>query len=503
MMHATGERASIELGAPEKGDETDQLLPVLEDKLAQGKSAMRTIRLRVTGTMVAVAIVFLFLIQLSERLGQAATTWSEYALWNALDGVFVVIFLTAANLSPLPTDKRLVQFLYIFHGVLGGVILAMARLEASRDHLRGRSSAEACSAKIHNRPVSSGKFCLSLAVCDILVATFLLVVAFAGHVFCLCRPKSPLEQIERLFKIQKVFFSLVITTELFIAVVCFLWVDTPLAGLAHLFCMLADVLMVLVAYHKQWRETITSRLGRMFDAHAATASAAGIACLLGEASVADVLSQAKSRFRGIRLSSLAEPDLADSKPNPELFQRALATHLGSVQFFVSHSWRDNASTKWAALRKLCEDRAIADDGGEPLLWIDKCCIDQRDIANNLRCLPVFLSGCERLVIMLGKTYLTRLWCIVEIFVFVHMGGKPSNIVILPVAEDGEQDRDELAALSDTTLLQGFDARTCDCFVQEEREKILTIIATAFGGFDAFNAEVRSLLQRARAQDDHV
>ena len=80
MMHATGERASIELGAPEKGDETDQLLPVLEDKLAQGKSAMRTIRLRVTGTMVAVAIVFLFLIQLSERLGQAATTWSEYAL---------------------------------------------------------------------------------------------------------------------------------------------------------------------------------------------------------------------------------------------------------------------------------------------------------------------------------------------------------------------------------------------------------------------------------------
>ena len=41
MMHATGERASIELGAPEKGDETDQLLPVLEDKLAQGKSAMR------------------------------------------------------------------------------------------------------------------------------------------------------------------------------------------------------------------------------------------------------------------------------------------------------------------------------------------------------------------------------------------------------------------------------------------------------------------------------
>ena len=102
------------------------------------------------------------------------------------------------------------------------------------------------------------------------------------------------------------------------------------------------------------------------------------------------------------------------------------------------------------------------------------------------------------MIMLGKTYLTRLWCIVEIFVFVHMGGKPSNIVILPVAEDGEQDRDELAALSDTTLLQGFDARTCDCFVQEEREKILTIIATAFGGFDAFNAEVRSLLQRARA-----
>ena len=135
-------------------------------------------------------------------------------------------------------------------------------------------------------------------------------------------------------------------------------------------------------------------------------------------------------------------------------------------------------------------------GQEPFLWLDKCCIDQDDIAANLRCLPVVLSGCQKLVILFGKSYLTRLWCIVEIFTFVHMGGKPSDIIILP-AIDGEQD--ELASLLDTSLSREFDARNCDCHVPEEKEKILTIIETAFGGYDAFNAEVRSLLQRAQAE----
>ena len=65
-------------------------------------------------------------------------------------------------------------------------------------------------------------------------------------------------------------------------------------------------------------------------------------------------------------------------------------------------------------------------------------------------------------------------------------------------DDDDSERvDTVANLLNTSKLQEFDARKCECFVPEEREKILTIIATAFGGCDAFNAEVRYLLQRTQ------
>ena len=48
----------------------------------------------------------------------------------------------------------------------------------------------------------------------------------------------------------------------------------------------------------------------------------------------------------------------------------------------------------------------------------QACIDQTDISNDLLCLPMFLAGCENLLIIAGPTYAERLWCILEIFVFL-------------------------------------------------------------------------------------
>ena len=41
----------------------------------------------------------------------------------------------------------------------------------------------------------------------------------------------------------------------------------------------------------------------------------------------------------------------------------------------------------------------------------QACIDQTDIDANLACLPVFLSGCRELLILVGETYHKRLWCV--------------------------------------------------------------------------------------------
>merc|ERR1712194_562171 len=56
---------------------------------------------------------------------------------------------------------------------------------------------------------------------------------------------------------------------------------------------------------------------------------------------------------------------------------------------------------------------------------------------SLSCLPVYLSGCAKLLVLCGDTYLQRLWCVIELFVFFEMGGLQSDLEILHVACDDE------------------------------------------------------------------
>ena len=39
----------------------------------------------------------------------------------------------------------------------------------------------------------------------------------------------------------------------------------------------------------------------------------------------------------------------------------------------------------------------------------QACIDQLNIDASLACLPIFLSGCKKLLMLVGSTYVTRLW----------------------------------------------------------------------------------------------
>ena len=43
-----------------------------------------------------------------------------------------------------------------------------------------------------------------------------------------------------------------------------------------------------------------------------------------------------------------------------------------------------------------------------------------------------MSGCQTLLIIAGPTYTERLWCMLEVFVFLKMGGKKQNITVLPI-----------------------------------------------------------------------
>ena len=53
---------------------------------------------------------------------------------------------------------------------------------------------------------------------------------------------------------------------------------------------------------------------------------------------------------------------------------------------------------------------------------DKTCINQQDIARTLRCLPVLVQSCSKLLILCGESYASRLWCAWELYVHFAMSG---------------------------------------------------------------------------------
>jgi len=193
--------------------------------------------------------------------------------------------------------------------------------------------------------------------------------------------------------------------------------------------------------------------------------------------VAQALLTAKEMFRVLPLGSLTAADLA-SNADTGLNRRVKHAALGDCDAFVSHSWRDDGDLKYA---KLLEHRFAS---AAPTIWLDKACIDQGNIEASLSVLPVFLSSCKELLILPGSTYATRLWCVMEIFVFVQMGGERERAVILPLTDDADL----------LGKLVRFNAGEAQCFLPGDRHKLLATIESSFGTFHPFNKIVRSIFQ---------
>ena len=46
---------------------------------------------------------------------------------------------------------------------------------------------------------------------------------------------------------------------------------------------------------------------------------------------------------------------------------------------------------------------------------DKVCIDQNNIRDGLKVLPVNVMACNKMLVLCGETYVQRLWCAWELF----------------------------------------------------------------------------------------
>ena len=96
-------------------------------------------------------------------------------------------------------------------------------------------------------------------------------------------------------------------------------------------------------------------------------------------------------------------------------------------------------------------------------------------------MPVFLSGCRQLLAVIGETYTSRLWCVMELFVFVKMGGTPDRILVRCIGK------------ADATMLTKFEASKAQCFLKHDRERLLAVVEASFGDLSPFDKAVRKLL----------
>ena len=147
--------------------------------------------------------------------------------------------------------------------------------------------------------------------------------------------------------------------------------------------------------------------------------------------------------------------------------RTHAAALGAPRsVFVSHSWHDPREAKWAALRAWAE-RYEAEHGAPPLLWLDAACVAQDSSTDrSLALLPLYIAGCQRMVVLAGSTFLERLWCVIEIFTFLFMGGSLDRIDVLPIGDDTMEQVEE--------RLSSFDAKHAKCFLEDDRERLLGV-----------------------------
>lgn len=142
-------------------------------------------------------------------------------------------------------------------------------------------------------------------------------------------------------------------------------------------------------------------------------------------------------------------------------------------------------------------------GRWPLLWIDRLCVDQSQLGASVACLPVFISSCDTLLVLYDETFLSRLWCVVELFAHLVISARVGGTLVvrrLPSAGCASGGPVTFTSSALTPLetdairvrLRSFDVRLAECTVPDDRELLLDLIDAYPGGIANFNRDVGTI-----------
>ena len=439
-------------------------------KLASAERAAASLRTRVSTTF-AWAGWFLFVLGFTPFLLRVLTdlTLTIGPVENYLGACFWGIALLPLALRP--TDSRLISL---------ACYVCLYSLIASSPLLAVITILDAPQIEFSNVPtgIVVPALIISLDVLWISCLVPTLLTIRGGR--CACSTMPPRVKLRRLWLVLR----------------CFLFIACLLVALPIVFALAHEggvgekergyLLTIVLTLPAAVGLTPTNRgrvhrwIGGLGKSGSAQQEAASVAALIGGSgrTAASALAEAQLRFRALPVASLREEELVDNTPSPATFEKTVLAKMGEVDGFVSHSWSDDGSAKYARLHEWAGEK----EGGAVRIWLDKASIDQRDIDASLACLPVFLAGCNALLVLAGPTYCSRLWCVMELHVYLRMGGQVED-VILKLLDESADFRE---------MFSRFDAGAARCFLDSDRQHLLAVIETGFGNFAPFNKLVRGI-----------
>ena len=158
-----------------------------------------------------------------------------------------------------------------------------------------------------------------------------------------------------------------------------------------------------------------------------------------------------------------------------------------IDFFLTHSWHDDPIKKFQIMQQVAAT-FMQKHQHEPSFWLDKACIDQENLADDLRVLPVSVMACNVVLATCGSTYVHRLWCIWELFVllaFLPLEAVMERLHV--VAMEAEKDEGEYWF---TGKLRCFDVADAHCYDPNEEARLRSVIDAL--GASNFNAKIHNL-----------
>lgn len=102
--------------------------------------------------------------------------------------------------------------------------------------------------------------------------------------------------------------------------------------------------------------------------------------------------------------------------------------------------------------------------------------------------------------LLGPQYITRLWCLIELFTFLKVGANVDRMTILLLSEHGgSKANTNEARTAATDMLSTFDVRNATCYA-DDREMLLTVLESGFSDLSQFNEITSQALSQGLANN---